>query len=495
MTKLSTILILVFSTLFMNCGLEFSTQKKQNASSTSSIVYDVITPISENPFFEQKVVINIYDLYSKKEEFKEKNNIIVKVEYLASVNNTYADILLPAKTELAVTLDNSCVKEGQVQTSYLRSLLSDPILPIPQQVYTLELPKDIYLSELEIDAQNDICIIGVSETALYFTQEFYQNDPLLSQQEHLEHIFAEEAYALFDSPSLGNTETVLVAVIDSGVDYNHPDLKNVMWKNAQNQHGYDFVNNDTQPLDDSGHGTHVAGLIAAETNNGIGISGVAGKNVKIMAIKSMASESGSITDVINGIYYAVDNGADIINMSLGGSGRNASLEKALSDAVAAGVLVLVAAGNDYQQITSTQFYSPAGYGSSFQGVITVGSVDAITGTRSSFSNYSTQYVELGAPGSRQGSSGLLSTWPNQQYARKQGTSMATPVAAGAVALVVSSLKSNSIDYDPALVEALMIKGSEESDPLGTFFKNGKTLNMKKLSDVLKQLLVASDGGF
>ena len=212
--------------------------------------------------------------------------------------------------------------------------------------------------------------------------------------------------------TLGN-ETLIVAVIDTGIDYNHPDL-------AANYVplGYDWVNNDNDPFDDNGHGTHCAGIIAAVINNSIGVAGLA--KVKIMAEKVLnSSGTGYTSDVANGITHAVDNGAKIISMSLGAQSYSITLDNACEYAWSNGALLVAASGNDYG--------GPVNYPAAYSTVIAVGSINR-SDALSDFSNYGPQQ-ELVAPGE-----GILSTYPDSTYAYASGTSMATPHAAGVAAL-------------------------------------------------------------
>jgi subtilisin family serine protease len=192
------------------------------------------------------------------------------------------------------------------------------------------------------------------------------NDPLYGQQWHLDAVNAQGAWDYLASQGLpaGGSPDVVVAVIDTGVDYRHPDLAANMWINPAEFNGQPGVDDDGNgyvddiygasvvagaqsgdPLDDHGHGTHVAGIIAAQGGNGLGGLGVA-PGVKIMAIKA-AQYSGVLnaSDIARGIYYAVEKGADVINMSFGGYGRSQAEEDALTVAFGTSVLV-AAAGND-----------------------------------------------------------------------------------------------------------------------------------------------------
>ncbi len=266
-----------------------------------------------------------------------------------------------------------------------------------------------------------------------------------------------------------NTQTgssdVIVAVIDTGVDMDHPDLVGNFWVNVgeiagngidddangyiDDVNGYDFVdltgdpNPDPDGVDNDGyggadtgvtHGTHVAGIIGAIGNNTLGISGVVW-DVSIMALKALDDE-GSGTDAAIGeaIRYATDNGADIINMSLGGYGSTTILQSATEYAIAGGVLVVVAAGNDGTSIDDDPFF-PTCYDS----VLGVGST-TVDNEASSFSNFGT-CVDVSGPGSSIYSTlytNDAATGFTDDYGYMSGTSMATPVVVGVAALVKAS---------------------------------------------------------
>ncbi|WP_322798287.1 S8 family serine peptidase [Thermoflexus sp.] len=250
------------------------------------------------------------------------------------------------------------------------------------------------------------------------------NDPYYgSYQWNLPRIRAPQAWDLTTGSS-----SVWIAVIDTGVDYTHPDLSSSrIWL------GYDFVNNDPDPMDDEGHGTHVAGIAGANTNNSVGIAGVCW-HCDLLAVKVLDQEgSGYDTDVADGIRYAVDWGAahgkrTIINLSLGGSYPSSALADAVSYARSRGALLVAAAGN---RNTSAPFY-PAAY----PGVIGVSATNS-SDQRASFSNYGS-YVDIAAPGVS-----ILSTYPSNVYPYgylylwASGTSMAAPHVAGVAGLVWS----------------------------------------------------------
>jgi subtilisin family serine protease len=246
-------------------------------------------------------------------------------------------------------------------------------------------------------------------------------DPLRAQQWGLDMIHADQAHAV--STGAG----AVVAVVDSGVAATHPDLAGRLVP------GHDFVDNDATPEDGNGHGTHVTGIVAADAGNGVGIEGVA-PGAMVMPVRVLDKNgNGSSDDVAKGIDWAVANHADVINLSLGGDalstvvGNDTMFVAAVDRAVAAGVVVVAAAGNDSLPYCE----QPATQGK----ILCVGAVDR-RGLRSFFSSSG----DLVAPGgSDAGGSGedILSTWNDGTYKDLAGTSQATPHVAGVAALLVS----------------------------------------------------------
>jgi thermitase len=240
------------------------------------------------------------------------------------------------------------------------------------------------------------------------------------------------------------SKKVKIAVIDTGVDYSHPDLKDQMDVNVaelngkpgvdddnngyvDDIYGYDFANKDGNPQDGHGHGTHCAGVIGA-SHNTIGVAGVMA-DVKIVGIKFLSDAgSGETIDAIASIDYAIKRGVNVMSNSWGGGEKEQSLEDAIRSAEAAGITFVAAAGNESVNNDSTASY-PANY--EVSNVISVGSFTA-TGAKSSFSNYGLKSVHVTAPGSS-----ILSTYKNGGYTSMSGTSMATPHIAGIVGLLLS----------------------------------------------------------
>ncbi len=242
--------------------------------------------------------------------------------------------------------------------------------------------------------------------------------------------------------SLGNSN-IVVAIVDDAVLATHPDLAPVLWVNPgeipndgidndgnghiDDVNGWDVADNDNTVLPNvaaMSHGTHVAGISGAASNNGTGVASI-GHGVSIMAVKS-SNQDQYITDGYEGIIYAYQNGADVINMSWGGSGSSQTAQNIINSAFNAGSILVAAAGNDN---VTTQFY-PAAYNN----VISVASTTT-TDARSSFSNYG-NWIDISAPGSN-----IRSTYINSSgaaiYGAISGTSMASPMVAGMIGLMLS----------------------------------------------------------
>ena len=255
---------------------------------------------------------------------------------------------------------------------------------------------------------------------------------------------------------------VVVGVVDTGIDINHPDLKDRIWVNPdvqadKNQYpndvnGWDFYNNDNivfNPTDGDDHGTHVAGIIAASLNN-IGVSGVA-PNVKIMPLKFMGPNEGTTSDAIRAIQYAESKGVKILNFSWGGTDYDSALKDAISNS---GCLVIASAGNDGTNNDTAPDY-PASY--KLDNIISVAAIDN-KGTLADFSNYGPNTVSVAAPGVD-----ILSTVPKgfngysyrTAYEYYSGTSMAAPFVTGIAAL----LYSDGI-HDPLTIKQDILKSSK-----------------------------------
>ena len=264
----------------------------------------------------------------------------------------------------------------------------------------------------------------------------------------------------FDGPEAWDItsggDDVVVGVIDSGTQFTHPDLAANIWANpgeiagnnldddnnglVDDMHGFDFYAFDNDPSDEHGHGTHVAGTVAAVGNNGTGVAG-ASWGARIMVLRFLGPNgSGPNSAAINCIYYArsrllAGEPVRITNNSWGGSGYSSALLSAINDAGAAGQLFVAAAGNDGANLDTNPDY-PAAYTTPH--LLCVANITR-TGARASTSNYGLNSVDIGAAGSS-----ILSTYPGSQYAYLSGTSMASPQVAGAAAVLFDLAPNASV---------------------------------------------------
>lgn len=264
------------------------------------------------------------------------------------------------------------------------------------------------------------------------------------------------------------TAKVTVAVLDTGADMGHEDLK----ANLDAADAHNFVEEKTAPSnpdDDYGHGTHVAGIIAAVANNGVGVAGVA-PGCRVMPVRVLGVEGGSTSNLIRGIDWAVSHGARVINLSLGSNQYSRAEEDAVKRAIAQGVVVVAAAGNEALN------GNPLSYPGSIEGVVSVAAVRRDldgngnpTGTysRADYSNFN-PFVSVAAPGSD-----ILSTIPRRfqspggiandaPYAYASGTSMAAPMVAGVVALMLSRPENEKLTPQQVLSK---LRGSADGSVL------------------------------
>jgi hypothetical protein len=284
------------------------------------------------------------------------------------------------------------------------------------------------------------------------------------------------------------TDSIIVAVIDTGVDYTHPDLSDNMWVNEaeldgrsgvdddgngyiDDIYGYDFVNNDGDPRDDHYHGTHCAGTIGAVGNNAQGVAGVCWA-VKIMAVKFLDSGgSGTTANAIASVQYATDMGARVMSNSWGGGAYDQGLKDAIDAAGRAGIIFVAAAGNDGVN-TDTSPHYPSAYNS--ENIISVMATDKYD-AKASFSSYGLVTVDLGAPGVD-----ILSCEPGNTYGLLSGTSMAAPHVSGACALLLSV--NPGLEYKQ--VKDILIQTVDTTLP-GRCVSNGRMNLHRALSNIKK----------
>jgi len=270
-----------------------------------------------------------------------------------------------------------------------------------------------------VDRLTSADAVKYAEENVELTAQVAPNDPRFDDQYADQMVNAPEAW----DTTFGDG-SVSVAVVDQGVKYDHPDLDGNMDGSVSN-YGYDFVDDDGDPYPDSMadeyHGTHVAGIAAAEIDNGEGVTGVG--NSSVLSGRALSEEgSGSTADIADAVTWAADQGADVINLSLGGGGYTDTMKNAVSYATDNGALVVAAAGNDGQGSVS--------YPAAYSECLAVSALDPDE-TLADYSNYGSD-IELAAPGTN-----VLSTWTDDAYDSISGTSMATPVVAGVAGLALA----------------------------------------------------------
>lgn len=335
-----------------------------------------------------------------------------------------------------------------------------------------------------IDAYKQNPNIELAEPNTLYEPNFIPNDPYFNSGytwgQNYDDLWGTKVIQSADAWDTSQGEGVTVAVVDTGIDYNHEDIKDNIWQN-QNEvaddgidndkngyiddtRGWNFYDNNNNPMDTNGHGTHVAGTIAAVGNNNIGIIGVAPK-AKVMALK-VGDYQLTWDAIFNAIYYAVKNGAKVINMSFGGYGQYFAFDQLLNYADSQNVVLVAAAGNDNAE---PLLFTPA----SNPKVITVGAVDPY-GQKAWFSNYGLK-LDVMAPGVDTLSlkSAAATNLPTNRtvggkYIRLDGTSMAAPHVSGAVALI---LAKNS-NFTPSQIKYSLKKTGDDLGDPGTDLEYG-----------------------
>ncbi|WIA21831.1 hypothetical protein OEZ85_004207 [Tetradesmus obliquus] len=303
-----------------------------------------------------------------------------------------------------------------------------------------------------------------------------------------------------------NCSGVVVGVVDTGIQITHPDLAAAVWTNPgeiasngvdddnngliDDASGWDFRNDDKTPYDDiyDDHGTHVAGTIGAQGNNGVGVVGVCQRGVKIIPVKFMgtSSRSGTISDAAAALWYLLDLKSRYnLNLvatqnSWGGGGFSQTLYDAISAHNTAGILFVAAAGNSAADTDASINY-PSGY--NLPNIISVGS-HAQNGAVSSFSNFGATSVDLFAPGSS-----ILSTYPSNAISTLSGTSMAAPHVTGAIALYASGyLRQYGGMPTAAAIKSLLMSSGVTSSYYSGKSVSGRRLNVANMLATLPPLI-------
>jgi len=348
--------------------------------------------------------------------------------------------------------------------------------------------KQLEKRQLELGLVKDQTTEVIDEPSALF------NDPAIKQAWGLKKSDAARAWSV----SQGSKNT-LIAVIDTGVDVNHEDLKNNLWQNPgesgldargrrketngidddqngfiDDVHGWNFVSNNNKLDDNHGHGTHIAGIIGAEASNKKGISGIS-PNVSLMILKYFdpkVPNTDNLKNTITAIRYAVKMGAHIINYSGGGTDFSQEEHDAVELAEKKGILFVAAAGNERSNSDQYHYY-PADYG--LKNIISVTAIDPATEVLLS-SNYGTVTVDIAAPGQN-----ILSCLPNNSYGLMTGTSQATAFVTGAAALVMSHKNQY---YKATEIKKYILATGSTSSSLMAKTKTSRQLNLFKALTIL-----------
>ncbi len=317
------------------------------------------------------------------------------------------------------------------------------------------------------------------------------NDPMFNEQWALNNIGQNGGKEKADIAALKawlkttGSNKIVVAVLDSGVDYTHQDLVSNIWFRPatvpqykddelgtfNDEHGFNSAENESDPMDDNGHGTHCAGIIGAEGNNNEGIAGI-NWNVQIMPLKFLGRGGfGTTKDAIEAINYAIDRkqkgvNVRVISASWGSTQYSKALEDSIRAAGEAGILFVAAAGNDGSSNDKRPHY-PSNY--DLPNVISVAALDR-NDQLASFSNFGTKTVHIAAPGKD-----ILSTWLGDQYREASGTSMATPYVSGVAGLVLAA----EPDLSVSKLRERLLKSVDKIDSLSDKVESGGRLNAAK----------------
>lgn len=407
---------------------------------------------------------------------------------------------------LAVLVDEDCLRRAHSRNVLTKSIA----LPERQgtkrsveQTYRVELAAPLTRDQLRVIARRDACIKGVAADRIA-SVDSTPDDPMLAKQSHLGLIEALEAFQLVfdDSSAMTIKEDVTIAVIDTGIDVTHPDLKGHLWINEAEKnglplkdddgngfiddiYGYNFPSNLGDPRHETinDHGSHVAGLAAAVSGNSEGGIGAMSRKVKLMALNAFGKSWGAdVVDIDRAIRYAADQGANVINISTGGPGESPTTAAAVAYALNKGVVVVVSAGNERKDI-SNEFYFLATYAPGYAGMISVSAIDAANESICEFANFSSRDIEILAPGcdSRIPGSGLLSTRAGGSYGLRRGTSQAAPLVSAAAAMAYGLVRARlGSKPSPREIEELLTESCEKKPALKKFGVAGCELRLARL---------------
>ena len=372
-----------------------------------------------------------------------------------------------------------------------------------RHAFSFQLKKSLTVDEFEQISASERCLLSISSASKdekpLAASDWTSSDPNTTDQAWIRDIRLAESLDEFFHPDYGIKQDVVIADIDTGVYFFHEDLQEQMlWKQSNGLIGYNVLNPGQDAQDDltSGggqavHGSKIAGIIGAVSGNNKGIIGMFPRNIKVMAVKYISSSGGAQSaDRINGFEYAVANGAEVINLSIGFSNNEVTFRQMIEDFVANGGFVATSAGNDGSLVSNSAGRYPVVWAKDIDGMMSVGGTQSGSDTIWSGSNYGTATVEIAAPG---GSVFTTIPWnPGSSqfgnfYGSTSGTSFSSPMVAGAAGMVIGLLKSNNIAFTAKDVEDLISSGSRQVPSLESRFMGGRVLDMEKLAAAVHEM--------
>ena len=415
----------------------------------------------------------------------------------------------PEEETYAIVVNMECAK-SRTQSVFLQSLLADQNIPSSMKSYVIshKLGDGVSESDLISNVNAESCIDGLTYNpkmtggtwtennkakALDYKEYSLRsqfdgsNDPMDKYQFFHRRLQTSQAWEYFYHEAVGIKQNVVVAIVDSGLDFANLDFQGRLWTNANGFYGFDFVNNDDDPTADHYHGVFIAGIIGAAPDNGVGLRGILKEQVEFMTVKVLDNNNaGLAADFANGIRYAADNGAHVINSSLFVNQANGGIlvRDAYAYAINNGAFIAQSAGNDSKNINNDPTSYPTIHTKDYGGVMSVASLHVHDETLSDFSNFGSTYVEIAGFGS----GGIVSYDLNSGLRTGQGTSFAAPMVAAAAAQIIGIFRTHNINYNPALVEQLISNnGTVVNAGLVGAVQGAKVLNLKVLADQLQEL--------
>lgn len=473
---------IIFVYFYKDKSDTISTKPKVNDSNPVNIMVNV----NEN--------LRYISLINEKE--KEKNDIEKKKVNLnneQNTNNQKTKILKESKNDFFKSENKIVIRYKDTTWGVSRSTIRSKYsitnykkLDIGIEIWTIDEDNKSIVSDLKKTGAFEY----VEENFKYKFNNIYPNDNFFNDQWALHNTGQNNGISDADVDALeawryetGSSNDTVVAIMDTGIDYNHEDLADNMWINedeipgngidddsngyVDDIHGWNFAGDNNDPMDNYGHGTHCAGIIGSVGNNNTGITGI-NMNPKLMAIKIGNGGRIYLTDILESFDYLYKQEVYIASNSWGGGPYSQALYDAIEEGKQQNVLFIFAAGNDFQNIDETNYY-PSGY--DLDNIISVASTNN-EDELSFYSNYGLESVDLGAPGEN-----IISTLPGNLYDFRSGTSMATPYVAGAASLIIDNLESLP-SY--LLLKEMILNGVDEIPSLSSKCKTGGRLNINNV---------------